>query len=72
MGNCYHRVVSGDNNNNQCSDRDEDPTLELEPLSEEECARLMRSEDSSAASDSVPDSEKAPPRPVLQHMQGLS
>jgi len=56
--------MSDDNNNNPYSDRDEDPTLELEPLSEEDCERLMRSEDSSAASDSVPDSEKAPLNPV--------
>lgn len=59
MGNCYNCVVSDNNNNIQYSVRDEDPTLELEPLSEEDCARLMRSEDSSAATDSVPDSEKA-------------
>lgn len=64
MGNCYHRVVSDDNNNNEHSDLDEDPTLELEPLSEEDCARLMRAEDFSSASDSVPDSEEARLRPV--------
>lgn len=52
MGNCYNCVVSDNNNNNQYSLQDEDPTLELEPLSEEDCARLKRSEDPSAASES--------------------
>ena len=64
IGNCYNCVVSDNNNNNQHSIRDEDPTLELEPLSEEDGAGLMRSEDSSAAADSVPGSEKARLKPV--------
>lgn len=38
---CYYCEVMTDNNNNsQVSDKDDDPTVELEPLSEEDCARL--------------------------------
>lgn len=41
------------NNNNQASDQDNEPTLELEPLSEKDCARLALAAESSDESDSV-------------------
>lgn len=44
---CYHyQIVTKNNNNSQFADHDLEPTLELEPLSEEDCARLMLAEES--------------------------
>lgn len=55
---CYYSDMVIDNNNNsQISDQDEDPTMELEPLSEEACNQFMLSDDSPAESDSVTEIE---------------
>ena len=43
------------NKNTQISDPDEDPTMELEPLSEEACAEFKLSDDSADDTDSVPE-----------------
>jgi len=51
---CYYSAMVIDNNNNsQISNQDEDPTMELEPLSEEACNQFMLSADTPARSDSV-------------------
>ncbi|NNC58144.1 MAG: FHA domain-containing protein [Woeseiaceae bacterium] len=39
-------MVIDKNKNNQISDKDDDPTMELEPLSEEDCAKMLQSENS--------------------------
>jgi predicted nucleic acid-binding Zn-ribbon protein len=41
------------NNNNQILDEDDEPTMELEPLSKEACARFELADDSPARSDSA-------------------
>lgn len=43
--------MTNNNNNSQVSDQDLEPTLELEPLSEEDCARLMLAESSNEPSE---------------------
>ena len=49
---CYYwLIVTNNNNNSQVSDQDLEPTLELEPLSEEDCARLMLAESSNEPSE---------------------
>ena len=50
-------MVIDKNKNNQISDEDEEPTVELEPLSEEVCARLALADDSPVRSDSVSEIE---------------
>jgi len=47
-----------DNNNNQDSDSD-DPTLELEPLSEAACNKMMQADDAPAEPDAVAETEES-------------
>jgi regulator of replication initiation timing len=47
-----------DNNNNQDSDSD-DPTLELEPLSEAACNKMMQADDAPAESDAIAETEES-------------
>lgn len=47
-----------DNNNNQASDP-EDPTLELEPLSEAACNKMMQADDAPAEPDAVAETEES-------------
>lgn len=47
-----------DNNNNQDSDSD-DPTVELEPLSEAACNAMLQADDAQAESDAVAETEEA-------------
>ena len=55
---CYYSAMVIDNDNNsQISNQDEDPTMELEPLSEEACNQFMLSAVSPARSDSVSEIE---------------
>ena len=49
--------MTNNNNNSQISDQDLEPTLELEPLSEEDCARLMLAENASEQSEAASEIE---------------
>lgn len=62
---CYYCEVMTDNNNkNQVSDKDDDPTVELEPLSEEDCAGLALAAESFDASGAVAKRNEARPADV--------
>lgn len=52
-------VIDNNNNNSQISDQDEDPTMELEPLSEEACAEFMLADETAAESDPVSEIDAA-------------
>lgn len=51
-------MVINNKKNNQISNQDEDPTIELEPLSEEVCAQLMISDGTPTESDSLAEIEE--------------
>lgn len=51
-------MVINNKKNNQISNQDEDPTIELEPLSEEVCAQIMISDGTSTESDSLAEIEE--------------
>ncbi len=58
---CYYSVMVIDNKkNSQISNQDEDPTMELEPLSEEACAQLMISDGAPTQSDWSSEIEETP------------
>ena len=60
------------NNNNQISIEDEEPTVELEPLSEEACAAMMRADDLAAASEAVPGADRNENHPVAANRPNFS